>query len=126
VAQRRARRKRGNLKRGIPDRGDVLNLDLDPAKGHEQRGRRPVLVLSVSEFNRFGVILACPITQGGGFAREHGFAVPLSGAGTRTQGVVLCHQVRTVDYKERGSEFLESLPGDLVEEVLARVRTLVD
>lgn len=126
MAQRRAGGKRGNLKRGIPDRGDVLNLDLDPAKGHEQRGKRPVLVLSVSEFNRFGLILVCPITQGGGFAREHGFTVPLSGAGTRTQGVVLCSQVRTVDYKERGREFSESLPGDLVEEVLARVRTLID
>ena len=114
------------MRRGIPDRGDVLNLDLDPAKGREQRGQRPVLVLSVSEFNRFGLILVCPITQGGGFAREHGFAVSLSGAGTRTQGVVLCHQVRTVDYKERGSEFSESLPGSLVEEVLARVRTLTD
>ena len=126
MAQRWAGRKRGNLKRGIPDRGDVLNLDLDPAKGHEQRGKRPVLVLSVSEFNRFGLILVCPITQGGGFAREHGFAVPLSGAGTRTQGVVLCNQLRTVDYRERGREFSESLPGDLVEEVLARVRTLID
>ena len=126
MAQRRASGKRGNLKRGIPDRGDVLNLDLDPTRGHEQRGKRPVLVLSVSEFNRFGLILVCPITQGGGFAREHGFAVSLSGAGTRTQGVVLCHQVRTVDYRERGSEFSESLPGSLVEEVLARVRTLTD
>jgi mRNA interferase ChpB len=114
------------LKRGIPERGDILNLDLDPAKGHEQRGKRPVLVISVSEFNRFGLILVCPITQGGGFAREHGFAVPLSGVGTRTQGVVLCHQLRTVDFKERGSQFSEALPGDLVEEVLARVRTLID
>jgi mRNA interferase ChpB len=126
VAQRRAGGKRGHLKRGIPDKGDVLNLDLDPAKGHEQRAKRPVLVLSVSEFNRFGLILVCPITQGGGFAREHGFAVPLSGAGTRTQGVVLCNQLRTVDFRERGREFSESLPVDLVEEVLARVRTLVD
>ena len=126
MAERRAGGKRGNLKRNIPDRGDVLNLDLDPAKGHEQRGKRPVLVLSASEFNRFGLVLVCPITQGGGFAREHGFAVPLSGAGTRTEGVVLCHQVRTVDYKERGSEYSETLPVDLVEEVLARVRTLLE
>ena len=103
-----------------------MNLDLDPAEGHEQRGKRPVLVLSVSEFNRLGLILVCPIVEGGGLAREHGFAVPLSGPGTRTQGVVLCNQVRTVDYKERGREFSEALPGDLVEEVLARVRTLID
>jgi mRNA interferase ChpB len=72
------------------------------------------------------MILACPITQGGEFAREHGFAVSLSGAGTLTQGVVLCHQARTLDYKERNSRFLETLPKDTVEEVLARVRTLVD
>jgi mRNA-degrading endonuclease toxin of MazEF toxin-antitoxin module len=99
---------------------------LDPARGREQRGKRLVLVLSVSEFNRFGLILACPITQGGEFAREHGFAVSLSGAGTGTQGVVLCHQARTLDYKERASQWTETLPEELVEEVLARVRTLLD
>lgn len=85
-----------------------------------------MLVLSVAEFNRFGLILACPVTQGGEFAREHGFAVPLSGAGTEVHGVVLCHQARTLDYKERSSQWVETVPADLVEEVLARVRTLLD
>jgi mRNA-degrading endonuclease toxin of MazEF toxin-antitoxin module len=40
--------------------------------------------------------------------------------------VVLCHQVRTLDYKERGARWLEALPLEIVEEVLARVRTLLD
>jgi mRNA interferase ChpB len=114
------------LRRNIPDRGDVLHLDLDPVKGHEQRGKRYVLVLSVAEFNRYGLVLVCPVTQGGEFAREHGFAVSLSGAGTRAQGVVLCHQARVLDYKERKGQFLETLPEEIVEEVLARVRTLLD
>jgi len=72
------------------------------------------------------MILACPITQGGEFAREHGFAVPLSGAGAKTQGVALCHQVRALDHKERAGQWVETLPEELVEEVLARVRTLFE
>ena len=113
------------MKRGIPDRGDVLHIDLEPVRGREQRGKRYILVLSVADFNRFGLVLACPITEGGAFAREHGFAISLSGGGRLTQGVVLCHQARTLDYKERSGQFLETLPADLVEEVLARVRTLL-
>lgn len=83
-------------------------------------------MLSVWEFNRLGMVLACPITQGGEFAREHGFAVSLSGAGAKTQGVVVCHQARALDYKERASQWVETLPEELVEEVLARVRALLE
>jgi mRNA-degrading endonuclease toxin of MazEF toxin-antitoxin module len=114
------------LKRGIPNRGDVLHIDLDPTKGREQQGKRLVLLLTVAAFNRFGLALVCPVSPGGGFAWEHGFAVSLSGAGTRTQGVVLCHQVRTLDYRERGARWAESLPSEIMDEVLARVRTLLD
>jgi mRNA interferase ChpB len=114
------------LNRGIPDRGDILHIDLDRTKVREQRGKRFVLVLSIADFNRFGLTLVCPVTQGGEFARERGFAVSLSGAGTRIQRVVLCHQVRTLDYKERNGKWVEALPEETVEEVLARVRTLLD
>jgi mRNA interferase ChpB len=114
------------LKRGIPDRGDILHIDLEPVRGREQRGKRYILVLSISDFNRFGLVLACPITQGGEFAREHGFAVSLSAAGTAAQGAVLCHQLRVLDFKERGARFVEALEAGVVEEVLARSRTLLD
>jgi mRNA interferase ChpB len=80
----------------------------------------------VAEFNRIGLALVCPITQGGEFARERGFTVSLSGAAAKTQGVVLCHQSRTLDYKDRSSQWVETLPMDVVEEVLARVRALVE
>ena len=85
-----------------------------------------MLVLSVAEFNRIGLVLGCPITQGGQFAKASGFAVSLSGVGTKTQGVVLCHQTRTMDYKIRAGRWVETLPLDLIEEVLGRVRTLLD
>ena len=112
--------------RGIPERGDILHVDLDPTKGREQRGKRYVLVLSPYGMNQFGLALVCPVTQGGEFAREHGFAVSLNGTGLRTQGVVLCHQSRTIDFRERGSRWVESVPEQIVEEILARVRTLLD
>jgi mRNA interferase ChpB len=116
----------GYLKRGIPDRGDILHTDLEPTKGQEQRGKRLVLVLSVADFNRLGLILVCPITQGGEFARQRGFAVSLSGTGTEAQGVILCHQSRTIDYSVRTSRWVETAPDELVDEVLARVRTLLE
>lgn len=126
MVARRPRWERNDLKRGVPDRGDIFHIDLDPVKGREQQGKGFVLVLTPAVFNRFGLMLVCPVTQGGTFAREHGFAVSLSGAGSRTQGVALCHQVRTLDYRERNAAWVESLPADIVEEVLARVRTLLD
>ena len=114
------------MKRGVPDRGDILLIDFEPTKGREQRGQRPALVISLFDLNRFGIALMCPVSQGGDFASEHGFTVSLSGAGALTQGVVLCHQIRVLDYKERRGRFVETLPKDVVEEVLARVRTLLD
>lgn len=114
------------MKHGIPDRGDILRLSLDPALGQEQQGQRYVLVLTLAAFNQFGLALAAPITQGGHFAREHGFAVPLAGTGAQTQGVVLCHQVRMLDYRVRNARVIESVPEYFVDEVLARVKTLLD
>ena len=73
------------------ERGDIIELTLDPTAGREQRGRRRVLVLSPREFNRVaGVVFIAPITQGGDYARDMGFTVPLAGTGLDSQGVVLC------------------------------------
>jgi mRNA-degrading endonuclease toxin of MazEF toxin-antitoxin module len=114
------------VKRLIPDRGDILHFDLDPVLGREQQGQRYVLVLTTADFNRFGLALVAPITQGGQFARENGFTVPMMGAGTNTQGVVLCNQVRMLDFKQRGGKVIETAPENIVDDVLARVRALLD
>ena len=114
------------MKRGIPERGDILHLDLDPTCGREQQGQRYVLVLTVVAFNRFGLVMVAPVTQGGQFARENGFTVSLSGAGGTTAGVVLCNQLRMLDFKARGGKMIEAAPKMVVEDVLARVRVLLD
>ena len=112
--------------RRVPERGDIWHIDLEPVRGSEQRGARPVLVLTRDSFNRRGLIWACPVTQGGEYARDAGFAVPLSGCGADTQGVVLAHQARVLDWKSRSARFVEALPDHLVEEVLARVVAMLD
>lgn len=108
------------------DRGDIYLVSLDPASGSEQQGQRPVLVISKSEFNRLGVALVCSITQGGVAARIAGWAVSMTGAGTSTQGVVLCHQIRTLDLKARSAKRKERVPDFIMDEVLARVQAIID
>jgi mRNA interferase ChpB len=106
-------------------RGDIYAASLDPTVGHEQRGYRPVLVITTEEFNkatRLPVIL--PITSGGHFARRLGYAVSLDDAGLQTTGVVRCDPPRVVDLIERRAKFIERLEGPLLDEILDRVADL--
>ena len=105
-----------------PKRGEIWLVDLNPVKGREQSGMRPVLVLSPAD-ETLAVVL--PISQGVTLARSQGFAVSLTGAGTVTQGVVICNQPRTVALKERNGRRIEAAPGFIVDEVLARIAPLV-
>ena len=109
-----------------PARGDIWLASLDPTLGQEQQGLRPVLVLSDRSFNRFGLCVVCPITQGGLQSRFAGFAVPLTGTGCLTQGVVMCNQPRTLDMAARSGRFIESTSGDLMAEVLARLAPIFE
>jgi len=115
------------MSRGIPARGDILELSLDPTHGREIRGSRPVLVLSADAFNKAsGLLLVAPITQGGTASRETGFSVTLMGSGTKTQGVVLCDQTRTVDARARTFRTIEKAPPALVQEALDAVRAILE
>ncbi|MES2946743.1 MAG: type II toxin-antitoxin system PemK/MazF family toxin [Pseudomonadota bacterium] len=108
----------------IASRGEVWFANLNPAAGREQQGARPVLVVSEKEFNRLGLCVVCPITQGGLQSRYAGFAVTLMGTGCETQGVVMCNQPRTIDLVARSGRFVEAVGEDLMEEVLARLQTV--
>lgn len=114
------------MSRGIPMRGDILELNLDPTHGREIRGSRPVLVLSADAFNKAsGLLLVAPITQGGTVSRENGFSVTLMGAGTKTHGVVLCDQTRTIDARARKFRRIEKAPPAIVGEALDAVRAIL-
>ncbi|MYN26853.1 type II toxin-antitoxin system ChpB family toxin [Duganella levis] len=107
-------------------RGDIVMVSLDPTQGHEQRGKRPVLVLSTSVFNALGVVLVAPIRQGGDFARHAGFAASLYGAGMKTQGVALVNQIRMLDLEARKAKRVETAPEYVIEDALARLRAITD
>jgi mRNA interferase ChpB len=105
------------------NRGDIYMVSLDPTQGHEQPGRRPVVIISPTAFNnatKLPVIL--PITSGREFARRIGFAVPL--AGVRITGVVRCDQPRVLDIHARGGKKVGSLPSKILDDVLAKAATL--
>ena len=103
-------------------RGEIWLVELDPAMGHEQKGRRPVLIVSPEAFNRVTKVpVVLPITSGGSFARTAGFAVSLLGGGTKTTGVVRCDQPRALDLGSRGGKKLERVSDEIMDEVLARL-----
>src|SRR5580704_2603483 len=108
-------------------RGEIWLVSLDPSSGHEQKGRRPVLIVSPEAFNRITKVpVVLPITSGGSFARTAGFAVPLASAGIKTTGVVRCDQPRALDLAARGGRMLESVPGAVMDEVSARISPIFE
>jgi mRNA-degrading endonuclease toxin of MazEF toxin-antitoxin module len=108
-------------------RGEIWLVDLDHTQGHEQKGRRPVLIVSPESFNRLTKVpVVLPITSGGNFARMAGFSVPLSGAGTKTTGIVRCDQPRAIDLSARHGKKLESVPDSTMAEVLARLTPIFE
>ena len=100
-------------------RGDIYYVVLEPTAGHEQQGTRPVIVVSREEINRRYVPIVCPITSGGENPRNAGWTVTLHGFGLKTDGVVLCHQIRACDIKARNGRRIESTPPHLIAEVLS-------
>jgi len=109
------------------ERGDIYLVSLDPSSGHEQQGKRPVLIVTPGKFNSLTQVpVVLPITRGGDFARTRGFAVALDGAGLKTTGIVRCDQPRALDLRARGGRRLERAPKLVVDEVLAKVATLFE
>ena len=107
--------------------GDIYLVSLDPASGHEQQGMRPVLIVSPGAFNRLTKTpVVLPITTGGNFARTAGFTVSLTGAGTKTTGVIRCDQPRALDIGSRHGRKLESVPEVVMDEVLAKLAAILE
>lgn len=114
---------RARAGRAAPDRGDVVWITLDPQVGHEQRGRRPALVLSPRTYNaRVGLGLFCPITSQ---AKGYPFEVPLP-AGLPVSGVVLADQVRSMDWRGRDARPFGRVPREVIAHVLRRLDALLE
>lgn len=106
----------------IPDRGDIVYLDFDPTKGHEQRGHRPALVMSPRSYNaKSSLALFVPITR---HQKGYPFEVALP-AEMQTEGVILADQIKSLDWNARRVQFVESAPESAVEEVQSKIEPLI-
>lgn len=97
----------------IPKMGDIVWLDFDPQAGHEQQGRRPALVVSNDAFNAGNLCIACPITSRN---RNYPLHVELDSS-TKIQGVIMCDQIKALDYSSRNLVFEEKAPDKVVNAV---------
>jgi mRNA interferase ChpB len=110
----------------VPNRGDIVHLEFDPASGREMKGPHFGLVISGKLFNSQGLVMICPISQGAAStSRTHGTVVTLMGMGLDTQGAVHCHQLKALDWRERKAKFKEAVPPDLIDEVSARLEAIL-
>jgi mRNA interferase MazF len=108
--------------RYTPDRGDIVYLNFDPTKGHEQRGHRPAFVLSPRGYNaKSSLALFMPITKQ---QKGYPFEVLLP-TELQIQGVILVDQIKCLDWKARSVQFVESAPENVVEEVQAKIEPLI-
>ncbi|ACK65266.1 transcriptional modulator of MazE/toxin, MazF [Rippkaea orientalis PCC 8801] len=106
----------------VPERGDIIRLELNPPTGSEQAGYRPALIISPVAYNRISkLILICPITS-----RQKGWPFEvLLPPSLQTYGVVLVDQIRSIDCQARKADFVEILPADVMDEVLAKLEPLL-
>jgi mRNA interferase MazF len=102
----------------IPEKSDFITLSFDPQSGHEQKGRRPALVISNFLFNKAtGLAIVCPITYTN---RGIPFHLPVPNTSSLT-GFVMVKQVKSVDFNARKAKFVEKAPAQVVEDILAIV-----
>ena len=105
----------------IPRRGDIIWTNLDPRTGHEQSDNRPVLVISDDSMSQSTTTtIICPITS-----QVKNFPYEVRLVGTKTEGVVLTPQVRSIDFVARGARFAEKAPESLVNEVARKVSAII-
>lgn len=111
------------MKRYIPDRGDVVWIDLDPQAGHEQAGHRPALVLSPAAYNgKVGLMLCCPITTQ---IKGYPFEVVVQGSGS-VRGVILADQVKSLDWQVRNARKKGTVSKPVLEETLQKLRVVLE
>lgn len=107
----------------IPSKGDIVWLSFDPQSGHEQAGHRPAMVISPKEYNeKVGLALFCPITSR---VKNYPFEVRIQ-VQDKIDGAILSDQLKSLDWRARDARLIAKAPVEIVEEVLTKLRLLID
>lgn len=109
------------VKKYTPKKGDLVILTFDPQAGHEQKGRRPALVVSNSSFNeKLGLAIVCPITN---TDRNFPFHVKLEAE--NLTGFIMCEQIKSIDYNVRQIKFMEEVDKEILNQVLGITKSVL-
>ncbi|MDO4621009.1 MAG: type II toxin-antitoxin system PemK/MazF family toxin [Lachnospiraceae bacterium] len=96
-------------------KGDIIFINLNPTHGHEQSGTRPALVVSADRFQQAtkSFAIVCPISS-----TDNGFPLHVHlDSSTKTQGVILCEHMRSLDIESRTYRVFEKVSPDVLERV---------
>jgi mRNA interferase MazF len=106
----------------VPDRGNLVWINFNPAVGREQQGRRPAVILSPRAYNKPSeLVLLIPITSR---RKGYPFEQPLPD-GLAVAGVALCDQIKSMDWKNRDIQFIQELPIETMIQIRAKIATLI-
>ena len=91
-------------------------MNFDPARGREQKGARPALIVSAREFNKWGLVYIIPIAS-----KQKGYPTEVPVQGEQVQGVALTSHLRAIDWRERKVRFIEYCPEDMFVQIIGRI-----
>ncbi|CAA6803072.1 MAG: Programmed cell death toxin MazF [uncultured Sulfurovum sp.] len=105
----------------IPEQGDIVALNFDPQSGHEQKGRRPAIIMSNKVFNQhLGLAFACPITN---TKRDFPFHVKVKSE--NLTGYIMAEQMKSIDYNSRSIKFIEKADEETMNQILGIIDSIL-
>ena len=108
-------------KKYSPERGDIVRINFNPQSGHEQKGKRPAVVISPKEYNeKVGLGLFCPITSK---IKNYPFEIKIENK--KIDGIILSDQIKSLDWKTREIEFITKITPEKIDEVINKISVLL-
>ena len=105
----------------VPEQGDIVALNFDPQSGHEQKGRRPAIIISNKTFNQhLGLAFACPITN---TKRDFPFHVKVTS--DNITGYIMSEQMKSIDYNARSIKFIEKADQNTINQILGIIDSII-
>jgi len=105
----------------IPEQGDIVALSFDPQSGHEQKGRRPAIIVSNKIFNQhLGLAFACPITN-----TKRDFPFHIEVKSNNITGYIMAEQMKSIDYNSRNIKFIEKANQQTINQTLGIIDSII-
>ena len=105
----------------VPEQGDIVALSFDPQSAHEQKGRRPAIIISNKTFNHhLGLAFACPITN---TKRSSPFYIDVKSE--NITGYIMGEQMKSIDYNSRKIKFIEKANQQTINQILGIIDSIL-